>query len=96
MLFVARAQVWLDVAIKEKDLSTFKARERTLQVYESRANRLNLRALEFDTRLERFQDMIISERLAIGYDFRGHRTPARWDYSSGSWPLDVSARTSLP
>src|SRR5262245_25754268 len=77
MLLVAGPQVRLNIAIVKKDLSPFQTRERTLQVHESRSNRLDLRALEFDAGLKSFQDMIISERLAISYNFCGHGTPAR-------------------
>jgi hypothetical protein len=40
--------------------------------------------------------VIVPERLAVGYDLRGHGTPAVRSYSSGSWPFCVSPRTSLP
>jgi hypothetical protein len=76
MLLVARAQVGLNVAVVEKDLSAFDAREGALQVYEAGADRLDLGALKLDPGLKGFQNMIIPERLAIGDDLRGHGTPA--------------------
>lgn len=82
VLFVAGAFVGLDARLVEEEFATFDPGERPLERGEAGSEGFDFGALQFESCLKPFEDMVVPESLAVGRDFRGHcsgKSPPRGD-----------------
>jgi hypothetical protein len=72
MLRMARAFVWLNIGVVQKDFAVLDSRKRVVQVRQAGSNRFDLGAAEFNPCLDLVEDLVIVKRSAIRNDLRGH------------------------
>ncbi|HVQ20014.1 MAG TPA: hypothetical protein VMS23_03100, partial [Terrimicrobiaceae bacterium] len=72
VLLVACPQVGLDVAVVKENFPSFETGEGALQIYQPGPDGFYLGAFELNACFEGVQDVVVPERLAVGYDFCGH------------------------
>jgi len=72
MLRMARAYVWLNIGVVQKDFAVLDFRERVVQVRQAGSNRFDLGAAKFNSCLDLVEDLVVMECSAIRNDLRGH------------------------